>query len=40
MGNMPKARIVQLSDFPIPFHRKLFYYVDRGTEDYLDTGYS
>ncbi len=40
MGNMPKARIVQLSDFPIPFHRKLFYHVDRGTEDYLDTGYS
>ncbi len=29
MGNRPKARIVQLSDFSIPFHKKLFYPVYR-----------
>ena len=30
MKNGPKARIVQLSEFPLPFHRELIYYKGRG----------
>ena len=39
-GNRPKAHIVQLSDFPLPFHRELIYYEGAAHDGHPNTGYS